>query len=63
MLKKNSWKLITICWSKIMFITNILFKKITFSGGGAIVKDLTFQCGGEGFKSPHLQLKLPSLLR
>ncbi len=46
-----------------MFITNMLFKKITFWGGGVIVKDLTFQCGGEEFKSPHLQPKLPWLLR
>jgi hypothetical protein len=23
-------------------------------GGGTMVKDLTFQCGGEEFKSPHL---------
>ncbi len=63
MLKKKSWKLITICWSKIMLITNMLFKKITFWGGGATIRDLTFQCGGEEFKSQHLQLKLPWLLR
>jgi len=55
MLKKNSWKFITICWSKIMFITNILFKDITLWGGGSMVKNLTPQCGGEEFKSPHLQ--------
>jgi hypothetical protein len=36
----NSWELITICWSKIMFITNILSKKISLWGGGAMVKDL-----------------------
>ncbi len=57
--KKNSWKLITICWSKNMFITNILSKKFTFWGGGAMVKDLTFQCGGEEFKSAHLLARLP----
>ncbi len=38
--EKNSWKLITICWSKIMFITNMLFKKITLWGGGAMVNEL-----------------------
>ncbi len=54
--KKNSWKLITICWSKIMFIKT----KITL-GGGAMVKDLILQCEGEEFKSPHLQLGLPWL--
>ncbi len=54
MLEKKSWKLITICWSKIMFITN-MFKKITLWGGGAIVKNLIPQCGDEKFKSPHLQ--------
>jgi hypothetical protein len=47
MLKKNSWKLITICLSKIMFITNMLSKKIIVWGGGAMVKDLILQCGGE----------------
>jgi hypothetical protein len=57
--EKNSWKLITICWSKIMFITNMLFKKITLWGGGAMVKDLIPQHGGEEFKSPHLQPRLP----
>ncbi len=59
MLKKNSWKLITICWSKIMFITNMLSKKITLWGGGAMMKNSTPQCEGEEFKSPHLQPKLP----
>jgi hypothetical protein len=34
-----------------MFITNMLSKKITLWGGGAMVKDLTPQCGGEEFKS------------
>jgi hypothetical protein len=51
MLKKNSWKLIRICWSKIMFITNMLSKKITLWGGGAMVNDLIPQCGGKEFKS------------
>ncbi len=62
-LKKNSWKLIAICWSKIMFNTNMLSKKITLWGGGVIFKDLAFQCGGEEFKSPHLQPKLPWLFK
>ncbi len=56
MLEKNSWKLIIICWSKIMFITDMLSKKITL--WGAMVKDLTHQFAKE-FKSPHLQPKLP----
>jgi len=34
-----------------MLIHNMLFKKITLWGGGAIIKDLTTQCGGEEFKS------------
>jgi hypothetical protein len=41
-----------------MFITNMLFNKITLWGGGAMVKGLTFQCGGEESKSPHLQPRL-----
>jgi hypothetical protein len=45
--EKNSWKLITICWFKIMFITNMLCK-ITLWGCGAMV-DLIPQCGGEEF--------------
>jgi hypothetical protein len=57
MLKKNSQKLITICWSKIMFITNMLFKKITLWGDGVMLQNLTPQCGGEEFKSLHLQPK------
>ncbi len=64
---KNSSSLNTICMLKkkfmeidynmlvqIMFITNMLFKTITLWGGGAMVKDLIFQCGGEEFKSSHL---------
>jgi hypothetical protein len=39
-----------------MFIPNMLSKKITFSGGGAMVKNLTLQCGSEEFKSPHYNL-------
>ncbi len=54
MLKKTSWKPITICWSKIMFITNMLSKKITLWGGGAMVKNLIPQCEGEEFKSPPI---------
>ncbi len=42
---------------------NILSKKITLWGRGAMVKDLTLQCGGEEFKSPQLQPKLPWLFR
>jgi hypothetical protein len=42
---------------------NMLFKIITLWGGGAMVKDLTSQCEGEEFKSPHLQLRLLWLLR
>jgi hypothetical protein len=42
---------------------NILSKKITGWGGGAMVKDFICQCGSEEFKSPHLQPRLPWLLR
>ncbi len=63
MLKKNSWKLIIICWFKIMFITNMLYKNITFWDGGAMVKDLIPQCGSEEFNSPHLQPRLLWLFR
>jgi len=31
--------------------------------GGAMVKDLTLKCGGEEFKYPHLQPRLPWLFR
>jgi hypothetical protein len=41
---------------------NMLFKIITLWGGGAMVKDLTLQCGGEEFKSSHLQFRQPWLL-
>jgi len=44
-------------------ITNMLSKKITFWGGGAMVKDLTLQCESEEFKSLHLQPKLPYLFK
>jgi hypothetical protein len=37
---------------------NMLSKKIILRGGGAMVKDLTLQCGGEEFKSSHLQPRL-----
>ncbi len=37
---------------------NMLCKKIALWGGGAMVKNLTPPCGGEEFKSPHLQPKL-----
>jgi hypothetical protein len=46
-----------------MFIMICCQKKITLCGGGAMVKDLTPQCGGEEFKSPHLQPRLPWLFR
>jgi len=42
---------------------NMLSKKITLWGGGAMVKDLILQCEGEKFKSPHLQPRLPWLFR
>ncbi len=42
---------------------NMLTKKITLRGGGTMVKNLTVQCGGEEFKSPHLQPRLPWLIR
>jgi hypothetical protein len=61
--EKNSWKLITLCGFKIMLITNMLSKKTTLGGGGATVKNLIFQCGGEEFKSAHLQSRLLWLLR
>jgi len=44
-----------------MFITIILSKNITLSGGGVMVKNLTPQCGGEKFKPSHLQPRLPWL--
>jgi len=42
---------------------NYVVQKITLWGGGAMVKNLTPQCEGEEFKSPHLQPRLPWLLR
>ncbi len=39
--EKNSWKLITICRFKIMFITICYPKIIIVWGDGAMVKDLT----------------------
>jgi hypothetical protein len=42
---------------------NMLSKNITLWGGGAMVKELTLQCGDEKFKSPHLQPRLPWPLR
>jgi hypothetical protein len=42
---------------------NMLSKKITLWGDGAMVKDLILQCGSEEFKSPHLQFRLPWLLK
>jgi len=46
-----------------MSITNMLSKNITLWGGGAMVKDLIPQFESDEFKSPHLQLKLPWLLK
>jgi hypothetical protein len=45
------------------FYYNILSKNLTLWGGDAMLKDLTPQCGGEEFKSPHLQPRLPWLFR
>jgi hypothetical protein len=42
---------------------NMLSKKIILWGGGVVVNKLIPQCGGEEFKSPHLQSRLPWLLR
>jgi hypothetical protein len=42
---------------------NYVVQKITLWGGGAMVKNLTPQCEGKEFKSPHLQPRLPWLLR
>jgi hypothetical protein len=38
---------------------NMSSKQITLWNGGAMVKNLTLQCGGEEFKSSHLQPRLP----
>jgi hypothetical protein len=54
MLKKNSWKLITIY--KFKFITNMLSKKVTLWDGGAMVKDLILQCEDEKFEFPCYNL-------
>jgi hypothetical protein len=54
MLKKKFMEIDYNMLVQIMFITNMLFKTITLWGGGAMVKDLIFQCGGEEFKSSHL---------
>jgi hypothetical protein len=43
---------------KIMFIIICCSRKSPYKGGGAMVKNLTFQCEGEEFKSPHLQPRL-----
>jgi hypothetical protein len=37
---------------------NYVVQKITLWGGSAMVKDLIPQCGGEEFKSPHLEPRL-----
>jgi hypothetical protein len=42
---------------------NMLSKKITLWGCGVMVKNLNPQCGGEEFKSPHLQPRLPWLFK
>ncbi len=41
-------------FDQIMFTIIFCQKKITLWGDGAIVKNLTPQCGSEEFKSPHL---------
>jgi hypothetical protein len=41
-----------------MFTTICYLIKCTLWGGGATVKDLVPQCGGEELRSPHLQPKL-----
>jgi hypothetical protein len=43
--------------------SNYDVQKITLWGGGAMIKDLTSQCGGEEFKSRHLQPRLLWLFR
>jgi hypothetical protein len=63
MLKNNSWKLIIYVGSKSCSLQICCLRKSPYGGGGAMVKDLTLQCGGEEFKSPHLELKLLWLLR
>jgi hypothetical protein len=45
------------------FDYNMLSQKITLWGGAAMVKDLTFQCGNERFKTSHLQPRLPWLFK
>ncbi len=62
MLKTNSRKLITICWSKIMFNTICCPKTITLWGGGAMVKDLTSKCGNEEFSFHTCNLGYPGYL-
>jgi hypothetical protein len=42
---------------------NYVVHKITLWGGGVMVNDIITQYGNEEFKSPHLQLRLPWLLR
>jgi hypothetical protein len=37
-------------------------QKISLWGGSVMVKHLIPQCGGEEFKSPHLEPRLPWLL-
>jgi len=72
--KKNSNSFSATCWKKIMEIDynmliqnhvhyDMLSKNESLWGGGAMVKHFTLQCGGEEFKSPHLQPTLPWLIR
>jgi hypothetical protein len=42
---------------------NYVVQKITLWGGIVMVKDLIPQCGSEEFKSPHLQSRLPWVLK
>jgi len=55
MLKKMNMEINYNIWVQNHVYYNMLStKKITLWGGGAMVKDLIPQCGGEEFKSPHL---------
>jgi hypothetical protein len=63
MLEKKIMEIDYNMFVQIMFFTNMLSKIITLWGSGAMVKDLILQCGGEEFKSSHLQPRLPWLLR
>jgi hypothetical protein len=63
--EKNSWEADYNMLVQNHVHYNHVVQKITLWGDGGMVNDLTTQCqcGGEEFKSPHLQLRLPWLLR